>query len=175
MGDKAIPTIRASIKIGSPWYYLRNIAYILGHIGNENSVDILQPLLLHKEKRVSKEALKSINQTGGNKRGMVLLAVLPEIDPELRVNVIETLGRIKCAEAVTDLVDMLKVKTSIAKDGQISLQEKICNTLGAIASPEAIKALSEIAGSKSILGIGSYSKEVKHAAENALAYVRRKQ
>ena len=94
----------------------------------------------------------------------------------MRVNIIEMLGRIKCTEAVDDLLDMLKTKTSMAKEEQISLQEKICNALGAIGSPnESIKTLSEIAESKSFLGIRSYPEEVKYAAEKALEEIRRKQ
>ena len=175
MGQRAIPAIKQSINSNAPWYYLRNMAYILGRIGNETSADILQPLLLHKDKRVRKEAFKSIGQTGGNKRGPLLLSVLPQADQELRINIIEMLGKIRCTEAVTDLLDMLKNKSSMAKDEQISLQEKICNALGAIGSSEAIKTLSEIAESKSFLGIGSYPEEVKYAAKRALANIKRKQ
>ena len=154
MGNRAIPAIIASITMIAPWYYLRNMAYILGRIGNETNADILRSLLLHKDKRVYKEALKSIGQIGGNKRGPLLLSVLPQADQELRVNIIELLGKIRCTEAVPNLLDMLRSKSLIAKDEQISLQEKICNALGTIGSPEAIKTLSEIAESKSILGIG---------------------
>jgi HEAT repeat protein len=161
--------------MNAPWYYLRNMAYILGRIGNETNADILQALLLHKDKRVHKEALKSIGQTGGNKRGPLLLSFLPQAEGELKVNIIEMLGKIKYTEAVTNLLDMLKNKPLIANDEQISLQEQICNALGAIGSPEAINTLSEIAESKSILGIGSYTKEVKAAAERALANIKRKQ
>jgi HEAT repeat protein len=175
MGDRAIPAIIASITMNAPWYYLRNMAYILGRIGNETNADILRALLMHKDKRVHKEALKSIGQIGGNKKGPLLLSFLPQAEGELRVNVIEMLGKIRCTEAVHSLLDMLKNKSLIAKDEQISLQEKICNALGIIGSSEAIKTLSEIAESKSILGIGSYPKEVKSAAERALANIKRKQ
>ncbi|MGA2782001.1 MAG: HEAT repeat domain-containing protein [Smithella sp.] len=175
MGHRAIPAIIASITMNAPWYYLRNMAYILGRIGNETNADILRVLLMHKDKRVHKEALKSIGQIGGNKKGPLLLSFLPQAEGELRVNVIEMLGKIRYTEAVPGLLDMLKNKSLIAKDEQISLQEKICNALGTIGSPEAIKILSEIAESKSILGIGSYPKEVKSAAERALANIKRKQ
>jgi len=174
MGQAAIPAISSSIKVSSPWYYLRNVAYILGRIGNETSVDILQPLLLHKDKRVRKEAFKSINQTGGSKRGEIFLSALPQVDQQSRIDIIEVLGRIKCTEAVSDLQDMIKTKTSMPKDEQIVFHEKICSALGSIGSPEAIKVLSEIAESKSILGIGSYPKEVKYAAQRALASIKRR-
>jgi hypothetical protein len=139
MGHAAIPAIKASINISAPWYYLRNMAYILGRIGNETSADILRALLLHKDKRVRKEALKSIGQTGGNKRGPLLLSFLPQAEDELRVNVIEMLGKIRY-----------------------------------IGSSEAIKTLSEIAESKSFLGIRSYPEEVKHAAEKRIGRNKKK-
>jgi HEAT repeat protein len=174
MGPAAIPAIKASISMNTPWYYLRNMAYMLGRIGNESSVDVLKPLLLHKEKRVRKEAFKSIVQTGGNMRGPMLLSMLFLVDQELRVDIIEALGKVKCKEAVTDLHNILKSNSTIAKN-DISVPQKICNALGAIGSPEAIKVLTSIAESKSILGIGSYPKDVKYAAERTLAYIKRKQ
>ncbi len=175
MGDAAIPAVKATIDMSAPWYYLRNMAYLLGRIGNEKNIDVFEPLLLHKEKRVRMEAFKSIVQTGGNKRGALFLSILPQVDKELRINIIEMLGKIKYAEAVTDLQFMLKSKYStLAKNDQIYLQEEICSALGAIGSPEAVKVLSEVAESKSILGIGTFSKEVKYAAERALSYIRKR-
>jgi len=175
IGQRAIPTIKERITVNAPWYFLRNLAYILGRIGNETSVDLLRPLLLHKDKRVCKEAFKSIGQIGGNKKGSLVLSVLSQADQELRINIIEMLGKIRCTEAVPKLLDMLKNKSSMAKDDQISLQEKICNALGSIGSNEAIKALSEIAESKSFLGIRSHPDEVRHAAKRALTSIKRKQ
>ena len=174
MGQRAIPAIKESFTTYAPWYYLRNLAYILGRIGNETSADILKAFLLHKDKRVRKEAFKSLSLTGGSKRGPLLLSVLPEADQELRINIIEMLGKIRYTEAVDDLLDMLKTKTSMSKDEQIVFQEKICNALGSIGANESIKTLSEIAESKSFLGIRSYAEEVQNAARRALAEIKRK-
>jgi len=150
------------------------MAYILGRIGDENSADILRPLLMHKNNQVRTEALKSIIHIGGSKRGQLLLSVLYQVDQDFRVNIIDTLGKIRCVEAVTDLLYILKSKSTISKDYQIFLHEKICNALGAIGASEAIPALSEIAESRSFLGIGSsYPDEVKHAAGRALAKIKR--
>jgi HEAT repeat protein len=104
----------------------------------------------------------------------MLLSMLFLVDQELRVDIIEALGKVKCKEAVTDLHNILKSNSTIAKN-DISVPQKICNALGAIGSPEAIKVLTSIAESKSILGIGSYPKDVKYAAERTLAYIKRKQ
>ena len=173
MGQRAIPAINDRINSSVPWYYLRNLAYILGHIGNEQDAHILQPLLLHNNDKVRVEALKSISQTGGKQRGALLLSVLPQADDPLRLSIIEMLGKIKYTGAVAYLLEMLKNKSLITKDGTISIQEKICNALGVIGSSEAIPALSEIAESKSFLGIRSYPVEVKYAAKRALASIKR--
>jgi HEAT repeat protein len=176
MGHRAIPAIKERISnINAPWYYLRNLAYILGHVGNEESAYILQPLLNHKNDKVRMEALKSIGQTGKNQRGPLLLSILPQADEELKFHIIEMLGKIRCTEAVPNLLDMIKNKSSLSKDELMPLQQKICNALGAIGSPEAIKPLLEIAESKSFLGMGSYPVEVKYAAKRALASIKRKQ
>jgi HEAT repeat protein len=176
MGHKSIPAIKERISnINAPWYYLRNLAYILGHVSNESSAYILHPLLLHKNEKVRMEALKSIYNTGGNQRGQLLLSVLPQADDELRLNIVEMLGKLKCTNAVVNLVDILKNKSLTSKDEHLTLQLKVCDALGAIGSSDAIPFLLEIAESKSFFGIGSYPTEVKYAAKRALASIKRKQ
>lgn len=176
LGHKAIPAIKERISnINAPWYYLRNLAYILGHVGNESSAYILHPLLLHKNDKVRMEALKSVYNTGGNQRGQLLLAVLPQADDELRLNIIEMLGKLRFTNAVVNLLDILKNKTLTSKDVHFTLQLKVCDALGAIGSSDAIPLLTEISESKSFLGIGSYPTEVKYAAKRALASIERKQ
>lgn len=176
MGQKVIPAIKDRINDkNAPWYYLRNMAFLLGHIGNETNIYILQPLLLHENNRVRMEALKSIFQVGGKQRGPLLLSVLPKTDDQFRSNIIETLGNAKCAEAVPNLLDLLKKRSLIASQLQSDLQEKICTALGLIGSPEAIPALTEIAESKSFLRIRAYPEKVKNAAGKALKSIKIKQ
>jgi HEAT repeat protein len=176
MGQKAMPAIRDRINNkNAVWYYLRNLAFILGHIGNETNANILQPLLLHDNSKVRMEALKSVFQIGGKQRGPLLLSVLPKADEQFRLNIIETLGNAKCAEAVPNLLELLNKRSLIASQSQSDLQEKICTALGLIGSPEAIPALSEIAESKSFLRLRAYPEKVKHAAGRALKSIKVKQ
>jgi HEAT repeat protein len=176
MGQKAIPAIKDQINNKKAvWYYLRNLAFMLGYIGNETNAHILQPLLLHEDKRVRLEALKSIFQIGGNQRGKLLLSALPKVDDEFKLNIIETLGNTKCADAVPIFLDLLKKRSLIASQSQIDMQEKICTALGLIGSSEAISALSEVAESKSFLRIRAYPEKVKYAAGRALKSIKIKQ
>lgn len=80
MGQRAIPAIKERIDKNAAWYYLRNLAYILGRIGNEADAYMLQPLLLHENDKVRMEALKSVSQIGGNQKGQLLLSALPHAD-----------------------------------------------------------------------------------------------
>ena len=175
LGPMAIPLIRERITKNASWFYLRNLAYVLGFIGNEASAIALKPMLLHENIKVRQEALKSIYRKGGDQRSPVLLSILPEAEDEFKINIVETLGNMKSADAVKDLLDMLKNKPIRSKSLQSNLDEKICTALGSIRSAEAIPALTEIADSKSFLGIRSYPSNVRTAAINALNAIKKKQ
>ena len=175
MGRRALPVVRDRISKVAPWYYLRNLAYILGHIGNESSAGALQPLLSHENKRLRLEALKSIYKTGGNERAHILLSVLPFADDQFKLNIIETIGNAKCVEAVPELVKMLKKRKAIASALRTNLEEKICAALGSIGSPEALPILLKITKSNFFLSIRRYSEKVKITAGLAVVSIRKKQ
>lgn len=176
IGKRAIPAVTGRIHDNVPWYYLRNLAYLLGRIGDESSAWALKPLLLHQNEKVQTEALKSIFQTGASQRGRLLLSVLDHVETPFRLNIIEMLGKLKCSEAVSDLLKMLKKPPKMTPIEQTALQEKICAALDVIGSPEAIPALAEIAEAKSFLGIRwYYTVELRHAAKRALESIQRKQ
>ncbi len=171
-GRRIMPRVRDRIDKDQSWYYLRNIAYILGHIGDEGSAKALQPLLLHEKNKVRMEALKSISRTGGKERGPLLLSILPKADHKFMINIIDALGSAKCAEAVTVLVELFENSPVKNKEVRTNMEEKICNALGMIGSPEAIPALSKIVESKSFLGISRYTETVKASASRALASIK---
>jgi HEAT repeat protein len=172
--EKALPLVTGRIRKKEPWYYLRNLAYMLGQIGNEDSARTLAPLLQHENIRLRQEALRSVQRIGGNSRGNLLISALPQADEEFKLNLIEALGQSKVAEAVSPLLAILKERPLMTSSARINLEEKICIALGAIGSPDAIPFLSEIAETKSFLSLRSYPEKVKGAAARALVTLRRK-
>jgi len=96
MGQMAIPAIKNQIHKNAPWYYLRNLAYLLGCIGHENDAYMLQPLLIHENNKVQVEAMKSIFQIGGAQRGTLFLSALTQADNQFKLQIIEMLGKVKC-------------------------------------------------------------------------------
>lgn len=170
-GQKALPFVHARINPDESWYYLRNLAYILGHIGNEASARLLQPLLLHENNKVRLEALKSIGRIGGKEMCPLIFSVVPQAEHNFILNIVDFLANKKCTDSVSALVDLFETSPVKDKSLRAEMEEKICNALGIIRSPEAIPFLARVAESKSFLGISRYSERVKIAATRALAAI----
>ncbi|MFO7568561.1 MAG: HEAT repeat domain-containing protein, partial [Smithellaceae bacterium] len=172
--QSALPLIRMRLGNEEPWYYLRNLTYMLGQIGNEESAGALQPFLRHENERLRQEVLKTIQKTGGSRRGAILLPALNSADEVFKQALVEALGASKAENAVPDMLSILKDRPLIASAARTTLEESICTALGAIGSPDAIPALSEIAENKSFFGLRSYPEKVKAAAAGSLVTLRRK-
>ncbi|MCX5830739.1 MAG: HEAT repeat domain-containing protein [Deltaproteobacteria bacterium] len=170
IGLMAVPVIRERLQGDEPWYYVRNLAYLMGKVGAETTADVLQPLLLHKNGRVREEALKSLHRTGGNNRGPLMMSALPTADDEFKLNIIESLGSIKYVEAVPALLDILKERPLVASVHRIELEEKICTVLGKIGSGNALPVLKEISQPKFFF-LNKYPGNVRKAATRALVAI----
>jgi HEAT repeat protein len=135
----------------------------------------LQPLLLHKHNRVREEALKSLQRTGGNDRGPVMISALHAADDEFKLNIIESLGSIKYEKAVPVLLDMLKERPLVASAFRIELEEKICLTLGKIGWGRALPVLKEISHPKMFSLFRKYPEKVRLAATKAIVTIEAKE
>lgn len=175
IGQMAVPVIRERLQGEEPWYYVRNLAYLLGKVGAESTAHVIQPLMLHKNNRVREEALKSLHRTGGNARGPIMMSVLSTTDDdEFKLSITETLGSIKYSEAEPALLDMLQKRPVIASAARINLEEKICTILGKIGSARAFAALKEISQPKFFL-VKKYPENVRKAATRALVAIEGRQ
>ena len=175
IGHPAIPALTERIKQDEPWYYIRNLAFLLGKVGSEAHVNVLQPLLFHEDLRAQQEALKSIYSIGGTYRGEVFLSVLPTSDDRLKISIVNMLGVLKYREAECPLLKLLKDKSFITSKIRTELEENICVALGRIGTQKAIPVLTAIAKQKSLLNIRSYNAKVKVAAGRALARINKRQ
>jgi hypothetical protein len=172
--ERALPMITGQLNQKAPWFYLRNLAYLLGQIGNEETARSLAPLLEHDNDRLRQEALKSIYKTGGNERGAILLAALCRVGDEFKLSLVEALGQAKVEEATPVLIDLLKDRPLITTAARTALEEKICTALGMIGSPKALGPLTDVARSKSFFSLRVYPDRVRTAAARSLATIRSK-
>ncbi len=174
IGHPSLPALIDGIEEGGDWYYIRNLALLLGRIGSEADVEVLRPLLTHEDYRVQQEALKSINSIGGEHKGGILLSALPVSDDRLKIGIVNMLGSLKYRDAVSPLLGLLKSKSFISSKSRTELEEKICVALGRIGAPEAIKTLESIAKQKSLFSIKSYHERVEIAAGRALVMIKKR-
>jgi CRP-like cAMP-binding protein len=175
VGDAAIPSVIDRIKQGEAWYYLRNLALLVGKLGNEAHVNALQPLLGHEDVRVKREALNAIFKIGGAYRSEILLSALPRFNDSMKAQVVELLGKIEYQEADKPLLALLASRPFFHSRAREELEEKICVALAHIGSQRAIPVLGSIVEIEPSSGVEPYSARVKTAASNALAMIRRKQ
>jgi HEAT repeat protein len=172
IGQPTIPIIRQRLNYNEPWYFLRNLVYILGRIDNEASAELLGDFLLHKDEKVRQEALKSLQRIGGNRKGQILLAVLQMADESFQKDIVEELGNLRYAGAVPVLLDLLSTRPLLISSSRTDLEEKICFALGRIGSQEAAPVLAEVSRSKGFFSKKSYSDKVKIAAARALFLIK---
>ncbi|HOD28341.1 MAG TPA: hypothetical protein PKH03_03930 [Syntrophales bacterium] len=174
MGTLALSAVLTNIRQDGVWYYQRNLARLLGRIGRDIHVRALQPLLLHADRRVQKETLKSINGIGGDERGPLLTETLPQAKEALQLDIVPLLGSLRHPPAVPVLIDLLKAKPVKSSAAREELEEKICAALGAIGEESALPALTSIQRQIGILSLRAYGPRVKAAAGRAIAEIGRK-
>jgi len=171
IGQPALSVIKNEILRDRPWFFHRNLAYLLGHIKGPNTVEALQTMLMHKHDKVRQEALDSLYRVGESERGPVLLSILPAVDDAFKTNIIEILGKIKYKEATPVLMAIMKARPFIVSSERSDLEEVICVSLGKIGAPEAVPLLTEISNPK-FFSITTYHKKVKNAAARALTAIK---
>jgi hypothetical protein len=170
IGSPILAIIKNEIQLDRPWYFHRNLAYLLGWIKGETNVESLRALLLHKHDKVRKEALASLAKVGGEERGPVLLETLPAVDGAFKLELIDRLGRMKCREATPVFLAMMKERPFIVTPARIDLEEALCTALGRIGNPAAFPVLNEISN-PGFFTVTTYHKKVKIAASRALTFI----
>ncbi len=167
IGQPVLSIIKSEALLDHPWFFHRNLAYLIGHIKSPDTIESLQALLMHNNDKVRKEALNSLHIVGGNNEGPVLLSILPMVDDVFKMSIIEMLGKIKYREAIPVLLDIMKTRPFIVSSARIDLEEMICVSFGRIGASEAVPLLTDISKPK-FFSITTYHKKVVNAAAMAL-------
>jgi len=170
IGRPAAGAICTHLEQGGPWYYLRNLVALLGKIGGPEEVEVLKPLLGHKDLRIQREALNSVYNIGGDRRGPILLNALPAATDKEKVSLVAMLGALKFEDAVAPLVKILGSKPSADARTRAQLFEKTCVALGRIGDVRAKPELEKIVAGKGPLK-KSFTPTVQEAAQKALILI----
>ena len=91
MGDAALPEIQKNLR-DQRWFFVRNLAWIIGEIGEQSFARYLGLIADHEDLRVRREAVKSLAKLGGPKAAETLMDALSDTDDEIQLIAIRGLG-----------------------------------------------------------------------------------
>lgn len=150
------------------WYLVRNIIYILGRIGKEQSLPYIQKALNHEDLRVKREAIQALGLIGGQKAIGILVRALTDNDVRIRCIVAINLGKGGKKAGLVPLLEVVQSKDFYKKEpAEI---KAFFNAIGMVGSNEAIPVLQQLLERKSWFGRGK-TDEVRMGAADAMVMI----
>jgi HEAT repeat protein len=150
------------------WYLVRNILYILGRVGKEQSIPYIQKAFNHEDARVRREAIQTLGLVGGTKAVSILVKALTDEDIRIRTMAAINLGKVGKAVGLAALLEAVQSKDFQKKDRME--MKAFFDSIGRVGSNEAIPVLQQLLERKSWFGRGS-TDEIRIGAANALAMI----
>jgi HEAT repeat protein len=89
------------------WFVVRNVAAILGRIGDKTSLEYLRQALHHPEPKVRREIVRSLGLVGGPKAGEILLHAVEDQDPQIRMAALRYLPTAHSHTVLDSIVEII--------------------------------------------------------------------
>ncbi|WP_300670110.1 cyclic nucleotide-binding domain-containing protein [Desulfoluna sp.] len=172
IGPAALGEITDRIKPDSAWFYLRNLLKILGEIGSEEQVDILEPLMLRDEEPVLDAVISCVKQIGGDKCPRFFSKAILQVPNEVKPRLAESLSQLGGDEAVYALSEVLKSKLAGTPEERHQVIQAVCLALGEIGSMKALPTLQLVVDQRGLLGRSRFTSGQKSLAEEAILRIR---
>ena len=150
------------------WFLVRNIVYILGRIGKEQSFPYIQKAFNHEEIRVRREAIQALGLIGGSKATGLLVKALTDNDVRIRCMAAINLGKVGQKAGLIPLLEVVQSK-DFSKREPVEIKAFL-NAIGMVGSNEAIPILQQLLERKSWFGRGKID-EIRTEVANALAMI----
>ncbi len=147
IGSAAENAILASLN-DDRWYVVRNLTILLGDIGGERSIFSLEKVLNHKDSRVVRAAIRSLNKIGTATASRVLGRAIERGSDEVRAIVIPACAVAGNEAILPQLLDIVRGKPQLA--GSDAVRKKAIEALGKVGSRQAVKPLAEILEKRSL-------------------------
>lgn len=150
------------------WFLIRNIIYILGRIGKEQTIPYIQKALNHPDHRVRREAVQALGLIGGPRAIALLQKAIEDGDIRIRTLAVINLGKVGKKGALLPLLEMMQLKEFPKKD---PLEIKaFFDAIGMIGSNDAIPILRQLLERKGWFTRGKVD-AIRIGAANALAMI----
>lgn len=109
LGRKDIQAIAKGLQ-DHRWYVVRNIIYVLRHIGDKKAVEYLLATVKHPDERVRKEAIKTLGELKSPLALQTLRECLSDSDPAIRKGAVKALGNIGSETAKRLILEKISAK-----------------------------------------------------------------
>jgi HEAT repeats len=123
----------------SRWHVVRNIVFVLGHIGGSEVVPLLRAVSRHPEVRVRRQLVQSLGGVPPADRVPLLIGQLDTRDPQLLASALNMLTREKNAQVARAILGCIEAPDFESRsEGN---QRALFSALGDVADDEAVPAL----------------------------------
>jgi HEAT repeat protein len=150
------------------WFLVRNIVYILGRIGKEESLPYVQKAFNHEENRVRREAIQALGLIGGQKTVGLLVRALTDEDVRIRCMAAINLGKAGKKTGLIPLVEIVQSKDFYRRE-PVEIKA-FFNGIGMAGSDEVVPVLQDLLERKSWFSRGK-TDEIRVGAAHALAMI----
>lgn len=166
-GQKLLPFIEEKMNSGT-WYEVRQMATLLGEIGNQENIHLLAKIYTHDNVKVKKEALKSLARIPSEEAALFLTEALSEEDVSLVTQAIVSLGFLRDSSAL-EAISKIALKWEPFAQNH-NMQKEAIKALGNIGNSASVTALTRILMRKSWFGKQD-NEELRELAAKALGKV----
>ncbi len=150
------------------WFLVRNIVYILGRIGKEESLPYIQKAFNDDENRVRREAIQALGLIGGPKTVGLLVKALTDDDLRIRCMAAINLGKAGKKAGLIPLLEIVQSKDFFKRE-PVEIKA-FFNGIGMAGSNEVVSVLQELLERKSWFGRGK-TDEIRMGAAHALGMI----
>lgn len=167
LGRDNIDVLAAGLK-DKRWFVVRNVAAILGRIGDKAALEHLKQAMNHPEPRVRREIIRSLGLVGGPKAGELLLQAIEDPDPQIRVAALRYLPAVPSSTVLDSLVEVI----TRPDFGSRALTEKrvIFEVLAEIGQDSALPFMLKLFRKKVLFG-GAKNEETRISAAYGLGNI----
>jgi len=150
------------------WFLVRNIVYILGRIGKDQSFPYIQKAFNHEDLRVRREAIQALGLIGGPRATGLLVKSLADSDIRIRCMAAINLGKGGKKAGLIPLLEVVQSKDFYKREP--TEIKAFFNAIGMVGSNEAAPVLQQLLERKSWFGRGK-TDEIRIGAAAALAMI----
>lgn len=170
LGKGNIEVLAAGLKSGQ-WFVVRNVAAILGRIGDRASLEYLKQAIGHPEPKVRREVVRALGMMGGPKAGEALLQALEDQDPQIRMIALRHLPGAPSNAVLDSLVEIITRPDFTER----ALPEKraFFEVLAEIGQDSVMPFLVKLLKKRPFLGSARHE-EVRASAAYGLGYIHNK-